>query len=107
MGLYLLAVLVLPDFDDLTGPVSLRDHYYDDHRWFYGLGALLPVLNAPRNVLVEDAPLWNEDRPFETGAFLLMLSGAVFRGPKYHAVLAALMVLGFVVMVVVTSLRPG
>lgn len=107
VGLYLLAVLVLPDFDDLTGPVSLRDHYFDNHRWFFGLGAALPLLNSLRNILVEGAPLWNEDRPFELGGALVMLSGAVIRSPRYHAALAVVSLLGFLSMVVATSLRPG
>jgi hypothetical protein len=107
VALYLLAVLVLPDFDDLTGPVSLRDHYYANHRWFYGVGALLPLLNALRNVFIEGAPVWNEDRPFELLGFLLMLGGAIVRSPRYHAFLAVAGFFGFLAMVVATSLRPG
>lgn len=68
---------------------------------------MLPLLNALRNVFVEGAPLWNEDRPFELLGFLLMLGGAVTRGPKYHAFLAVAGFLGFVAMIVATSLRPG
>jgi hypothetical protein len=107
VALYLLAVLVLPDFDDLAEPVSLRDHYYANHRWFYGIGALLPLLNALRNVFVEGAPFWNEDRPFELAGFLLMLVGAAVRSPKYHAFLAVAAFFGFLAMIVATSLRPG
>lgn len=105
--LYLLAVLVLPDFDDLTEPVSLRDHYYANHRWFYGIGAMLPLLNALRNMILEGAPFWNEDRPFELSGFLLMLGGAVTGSPKYHTFLAAAGFFGFLAMIVATSLRPG
>ena len=105
--LFLLAVLVLPDFDDLPGTVSLREHYFDNHRWFFGLGALLPLLNATRNVVIESAPLWNEDRPFELTGFVIMAGAAATRSPRYPAFAMAAMVVCFVAMVVLTSLRPG
>lgn len=107
IDLYLLAVLVLPDFDDLPGTVSLLDHYYDNHRWFFALGALLPLLNATRNIVIESAPLWNEDRPFETTGFVIMLGAIATRSPRYHAFAMAAMVVSFVTMVLLTSLRPG
>ncbi|HEX2203188.1 MAG TPA: hypothetical protein VHG91_07810 [Longimicrobium sp.] len=105
--LYLLAVLVLPDVDDLPGTVSLREHYYDNHRWFFGLGALLPLLNALRNVFVEGAPLWNEDRPFEITGFVVLLGAALTRRPGYHAFAIVASIVSFVAMVLLTSLRPG
>ena len=107
IAMYLMAVLVLPDFDDLQAPVSLREHHLENHRWLFGLGALLPLLNAARNVVVEGAPLWNEDRPFELVGTLMMLSAAVFGGPAYQAFAAAAMAAGFLAMVALTSLRPG
>lgn len=107
IGLYLLAVLVLPDFDDLPGTVSLREHYYDNHGWFFGVGAALPLLNALRNVFVEDSPLWNEDRPFELTGFVVLLGAALTRSPRYHAFAMTVTVVSFVAMVVLTSLRPG
>ena len=107
IALYLLAVLVLPDFDDLVEPVSLRDHYFANHRWFYGLAAAIPLLNAARNVLLERAPLWNEDRPFELLGAVVLAGGAVFRSPRYHAFAIACMIIGFLVMVATTSLQPG
>lgn len=107
IALYLMAVLVLPDFDDLVEPVSLRDHYFANHRWFYGLAAAISLLNAARNILVEQAPLWNEDRPFELTGAVILLGAAVLRSPRYHAVVIVCMLVGFVIMVVSTSLQPG
>jgi hypothetical protein len=105
--LYLMAVVVLPDFDDLAGPVSLREHHLANHRWVWGLGAALPVLNALRNVLLERAPLWNEDRPFELAGLVVTLSAAVFGGARYQALATATAIVGFLAMIVATSLRPG
>src|SRR5215211_5228446 len=38
--LYLLAGLCFPDFFG-TGPINFRTFYYRNHRWFFGLFALL------------------------------------------------------------------
>jgi hypothetical protein len=42
--LFLLAVLLFPDpLPDTTNP---KEHFYRNHRWFFGLAATLPVLDG-------------------------------------------------------------
>lgn len=105
--LYLMAVLVFPDFDDDLAVVSMRDHFYDVRPWFFGLGAGAVLANTVRNVVVEHAALWTQDRPFETLFFVLMLSGLAIRHPRYHAVLSVVFIAAFTAMIVFTSLQPG
>lgn len=106
--LYLLAVLALPELDqDETGEVSLRDHYYEARPWFFGLAAMVPVATAVRNAVFQGNAFWNQDRPFELAIFLVALAGAFTASERVHRVLPFLMMGVFVVMVVLTSLRPG
>lgn len=105
--LYLLSVLVLPDFDDDVATISMYDHYYAVRPWFFGIGAATVVANVVRNVAVQDARMWTEDRPFETLFLLLMLSGALVRSPRFHALLTPLMGAAFIAMIFLTSLQPG
>jgi hypothetical protein len=105
--LYLLAVLVFPDFDDDVAAISMYDHYYAVRPWFFGIGAAAVVANVVRNVAVQDAPLMTEDRPFEAFFLLLMLSGALVARPRFHAMLTLAMGAAFVAMVLFTSLQPG
>jgi hypothetical protein len=106
--LYLIAVLVLPELDqDDSGVVSLREHYYEARPWFYGLSALIPVATAVRNAGFQGDALWNQDRPFELAFFLIALAGALTASERVHRVIPMAMLALFVVMVVLTSLRPG
>ena len=106
--LYLAAVLVLPELDqDESGEVSLREHYYEARPSFYALVALVPVATAVRNAGFQGDPLWNQDRPFELAFFLICLMGALTARERVHRILPAVMLVLFIVMVVLTSLRPG
>lgn len=106
--LYLIAVLVLPELDqDDSGEVSLREHYYEARPWFFGLTALIPVVTALRNIGFQDAGFWNQDRPFELAFFLVALLGALTARERVHRILPIIMLTLFVLMVVLTSLRPG
>ena len=106
--LYLIAVLALPELDqDDSGEVSLRDHYYEARPWFFGLTALVPVTTALRNVVFQREPFWNQDRPFEIAFFVLALVGALTASERVPRVLPFVMFSLFVVMVVLTGLRPG
>lgn len=106
--LYLAAVLVLPELDqDDSGVVSLREHYHEARPWFYGLVALVPVATAVRNTVFQDAPFWNQDRPFELAFLLACVAGLATASERVHRVLPFAMLVLFIAMVVLTSLRPG
>jgi hypothetical protein len=106
--LYLIAVLALPELDqDDSGEVSLREHYYQARPWLFGLTALIPLSTALRNTVFQGETLWNQDRPFELAFFLIALVGALTARERVHRVLPFVMIGMFVVMVSLTSLRPG
>ncbi len=107
--LYLIAVLALPELDpnERGGEVSLREHYYEARPWLFGLTALIPVSTALRNTVFQGERLWNQDRPFELAFFLIALVGALTARERVHRVLPLVMIGMFVLMVVLTSLRPG
>ena len=106
--LYLAAVLVLPELDqDESGEVSLREHYYEARPAFYALVSLIPVATAVRNAGFQGDPLWNQDRPFELTFVLVALAGALTASERVHRILPGMMLVLFIAMVVLTSLRPG
>lgn len=104
--LYLMAVLVLPDFDQ-EGELSLRAHYEENRPWFFGIAMAVPLTSALRNVLVQREPVLTPERPFEAAFAALALSGLLVRAPRYHAVLAMLMLVLFTAMMLLTGLHPG
>ena len=108
IALYLMASLVLPDLQgESEGRVSLKEHYFAVRPWYFGIAALLPVLNATRNVVFQNDRFWNQDRPFEIAFFALMLSAALVRRERWHAFVALFALFGFVAMIALVSLQPG
>jgi hypothetical protein len=65
------------------------------------------VATAVRNAGFQGDALWNQDRPFELAFFLVALAGALTARERVHRVLPLVMLVLFLVMVVLTSLRPG
>lgn len=106
IGLFLMTVLLLPDFEG-EGTIDLRRHYFANHRWFFGIGALVPLLAGIRAVALSGDSLFRPDRYFEGFFTVFMLCGAVSRSPRVHAALVVVALLGFVAMIVVTSMQPG
>ncbi|HET7464791.1 MAG TPA: hypothetical protein VFJ82_26345 [Longimicrobium sp.] len=104
--LYLSAVVLLPDFEG-EGEIDLRAHFLANHRWFFGIISLVPILNAFRSVVISGDPPFNLDRVFEVTFFVLLLSAAAIGRPAYQKFIAVLNVTLFVAMVVLTSLTPG
>jgi hypothetical protein len=106
IGLFLMTVLLLPDFEG-EGTIDLRRHYFANHRWFFGIGALVPLLGGIRAVLLSGDPITELDRLFDVFFITLLLTGAVSRSPRVHAILAAISVAAFLAMIVTTSMTPG
>lgn len=88
IALYLMSALVLPDFGD-TIPDDLRAHYFDNCRWYYGLGVLLVILTFVRELILDGAI----DRDLDSAAKLLFAAlfaaGAVVRAARFHEALVA------------------
>jgi hypothetical protein len=106
IGLFLMTVLLLPDFEG-EGAIDLRRHYFANHRWFFGIGALVPLLGGIRAVLLSGDPITELDRLFDVFFITLLLTGAISRSPRVHGILAAISLAAFLAMVVTTSLTPG
>jgi hypothetical protein len=84
---YLLAALVLPDFAPRE-TVDLRGHYYDHHRWFFGLLALLIVVSVAKSLVVYGhwpPPL---DAAFHVAFLVMGATGAVTTNRRVHESLA-------------------
>jgi len=87
--LYLLADLCFPAFPD-SGTIDFRTFYYRDHRWFFGLFALLMVLISLRDLLFRSVPWISQDNAVKVGVLLIAVMGATSRRPGIHAILAVL-----------------
>lgn len=94
--LYAIAVLVLPEFDVREG-VDLRVYYYQNQRWFFGLFTLLLLLFIAQPVLVRDMDPLHGSNIFRLGIAALFASCAFIRAPRFHAVVAPL-ILGLLVL---------
>ncbi|MBB4636765.1 hypothetical protein [Longimicrobium terrae] len=104
--LYLMAVLVLPDFDT-QGELSLRDHYHENRVWFYGMLTIIPALSIFRNVLIQHDDLITPERPYEIIFMLLGLSAVLIRAERWHRILPFVVLAFFMSMMLLTGLRPG
>jgi hypothetical protein len=87
--LYLLAGLCFPEFSG-TGRIDFRAFYYHNHRWFFGLLALLMVLIGLRDVLLRSVPWISQGNAVKAGVLLIALVGAISSRPWIHAILAIL-----------------
>jgi hypothetical protein len=93
--LYLLAGLCFPDFSD-TGSIDFREFYYRNHRWFFGLFALLMVLISLRDILFRSVPWISQGNAVKAGVLVIALVGFISSRPWIHAILALLGALAMV-----------
>jgi hypothetical protein len=103
---YLLAGLILPDFDGSKN-LDLREHYYAHHRWFFSLIVLLVVIGFIRAwVFVGTWP-----GPLDFGFQVFFATGAAIGAwtarEWYHKLLAPLaaIALGAYILLLYTHLR--
>jgi hypothetical protein len=87
--LYLLAGLCFPDFSE-TGSIDFRGFYYRNHRWFFGLLALLMVLISLRDILFRSVPWISQGNAVKAGVLFIAVVGVISRKPWIHAILALL-----------------
>jgi hypothetical protein len=87
--LYLLAGLCFPDFSD-RGPIDFRAFYYRNHRWFFGLFALLMVLISLRDILFRGVPWISQGNAVKAGVLVIAVVGVISSRPWIHAILALL-----------------
>ena len=78
--------LCFPDFSG-TGKVDLKEFYYRNHRWFFGLLALLMLLIILRDILFRSVPWISQGNAVTGGVLLIGVVGAISRKPWIHAIL--------------------
>jgi hypothetical protein len=100
IALYLMSALVLPDFGDGV-PDDLRAHYYDNCRWFYGLGVLLVLMTFARELVLAGAIDRDLDSAAKLGFAALFGAGAAVRAPRFHELLV-LVILGLLLVYIGT-----
>lgn len=94
--LYLAAALVLPP-EQTEGEYDLRGHYFGIHRLLFAVVATATLLETARALRAAD----HQAARLNLAGTLLLVSLAVVRNPRYHALgtaLAALLLTGFVVV---------
>lgn len=106
IALYLAAVVILPDFEG-EGPIDLRAHFDANVRWFLGIAAAVPLVNALRSIFISGDPVWMRARPFELGFLALMVLGAVTRSPGIRRAVVVVSAALFFIFIVTAGLRPG
>jgi hypothetical protein len=67
---FLLSALLFPE--PLEDGLNLRQHYYANHRWFFGLAALLPIIDAL------DTYLKGKEHFINQGPFYVFFLGTAF-----------------------------
>jgi hypothetical protein len=98
--LYLLAGLVLPDIG-AEGSIDLRVHYYENHRWFFSLLALLMVASVGKQLALYGnlpAPL---DLGFQVLFFASSLAGACITRERFHEALVPFSAIVIVVYIAI------
>jgi hypothetical protein len=104
--LYLLAGLCFPDLSD-TGSIDFRTFYYRNHRWFFGLLALLMVLISLRDILFRSVPWVSQANAVKAGVLLIAVIGVMSRSPRIHAILALLAAIAMVIALFTFGLELG
>lgn len=91
--LYLLAGLVLPDIR-AEAANDLRTHYYDNHRWFFALAALLCVISISKTLVLFGEWPPPLDLGFQALFIISSLIAAWSANERYHQVMAPVAMIG-------------
>lgn len=106
--IYMMAALTLPDVP-AGEPVDLREHYHREARPFFVLMIAMLASSVIKELLLEGRLPEFENLVFHILAALLAAVGAVVRRPRFHEVLAPLMValIGVYIAVLFARLNAG
>jgi hypothetical protein len=81
--MYLLAGLVLPDVAT-EGPVDLRRHYLDNHRWFFVLLIVTLLVSIARPLVLTGALPSPPDLAFHLAFIVMALAAACVSSEIFH-----------------------
>ena len=102
--LYMLAALVLPDFQ-AGERTNLRQHYFEQARWFYGLAVALLIVSLLKDVVI-DGHLPNATNVVFHLVFMIVwaLAGVV-TSEAYHRCVPVFMLVSFVAYIAILFAR--
>ena len=106
IGLYLSAVVLVPDFEG-EGEIDLKHHFYANRTLYFGFLAVVPLLSGARSVIISGDPLLSPERPFEALFVVLLASGALVANERWQQLLAVATPTLFVAFIIVAGLQPG
>ena len=86
LTLSLIAYLLTPPLSD--GATDIRQHYWDNARWFFSLAAFYLCAALAFSSVIVGQELLAIRNTIRIGGLLLMISLAVWQNEKYHAVAA-------------------
>lgn len=94
--LFVLGDLAFPDFRE--SPQCMRKHYYEHHRWFFGvLASYLLIVIITSSTIPEGGHWLQASNGVRLLAFGIALASAISKSEILHGILC---ILGFVVLVV-------
>ena len=88
--LYVMVELISPDVA-AEGPIRLRDAYFRHAPLFFGATMLVIAISFVRPLVLNGELSHPLDVAFHLAVFTLALIAAVWRNPRYHALLAPVM----------------
>lgn len=102
---FLLSVLLLPE--PLEAGADLKQRFFENHRWFFALAALLPPIDAA-DTLLKGVAHFRAQGPFYvltiTLVFILCITGAVTRRERFHAAFSVFFLL-YILLFIAVNLR--
>jgi hypothetical protein len=102
---FLLSVLLVPE--PLESGVDLKRHFYENHRWFFSLAALLPPVDAIDTLLKGQAHFIAQGPIYIVTLsliFTLCIIGAFTKNNRFHAAFAIFFLL-YILGVISINLR--
>ncbi|HVG30690.1 MAG TPA: hypothetical protein VM864_13360 [Pyrinomonadaceae bacterium] len=104
--LYVAASFLVPKVDD-DGPVDLRAYFYENRPAFFGVNAAFTALMGVQNWVLTGRPSPPRVSMVLAFWFVLLCASAVVKNSRYHAAVALLFGLLFLMFIVLFGLRLG
>jgi hypothetical protein len=101
--LYLIASWILPDRED-SGPVNLKEYYFRENGWIFGLISLAVVVQVVSELL-QGADLFHSARIGQVTAAALFASLAWTKNVRYHGAATVFLAGLFVTFAVIYTVR--
>lgn len=102
--LYVSAAFLVPDIDtDIS--IDLREYFYENHAAYFSINAAFTALLGAQNWILTGHPSPPRVTVIFAVWFVLLCLPAIIKNPRYHAAVAVLFVLLFLIFIVLFGLR--